>query len=243
MLSELLTQPRETIAGLMIPRLRKRSAARAILFKIKAGQLFRDNSFEYLWSYRAAHIDFLETPSSVIHLSTERAFTSPIYFSTFVLPLASDFGPTPAQNKCQHELSLKRSAPINFEFVRQSAVWRRECCFLISAVCCFDLLFQLTLASDPQLETEKSPRTHGENAIRNWLEPFVIRLRPQQKTLSMAERPLIINLCHKNCLEIYFSNMARRERKTSSWSCGDGFYYVTWGTFEFFISAASQWQF
>lgn len=69
----------------------------------------------------------------------------------------SDFSPTPTQNKCQHELLLKRSAPINFEFVGHSAVWRRECCFLISAVCCFDLLFQFTLANNPKLETKKSP--------------------------------------------------------------------------------------
>ncbi|CRK86809.1 CLUMA_CG000640, isoform A [Clunio marinus] len=56
---------------------------------------------------------------------------------------------------------MKRSAPINFEFVRHFQVEltkvEGECCFLISAVCCFNSFFYSQCYDPDILDTEKLP--------------------------------------------------------------------------------------
>lgn len=65
----------------------------------------------------------------------------------------------------------------------------------------------------------------------------------EQKTLSMW-RPLIINLCHKNCLEIYFH---KHPINVDMERCGDmnklesGVSFIMLQRiFQYFISVASQ---
>lgn len=106
-------------------------------------------------------------------------------------------------------LWLKRSAPINIEFVLaipKIRDWWGEFCFLISAVCS---TFVVSLSSSSiEMRDWKIVHSHGENR----LESFITRFCRKRKTLS-KRTPLIINLCHKNCLEIYFLNSFERESK------------------------------